>query len=1324
MAKLLSGTTIYGTANAMFVGVSGNNYVVIQGANTGNVGIFAAGSETNVPLVIAPKGSGAIQANFNDNTILGGIARGVNAVDLQTSRTANTSVAAGYYNVILGGVNNSGTSNLPFTTLNSTIASNNTPIIYFTALNPNVKYGQIVVATGISSNTSNNFISFATFTVATGTTASATTGFIGNGANTANGNIFTANNVTGNLIPGMVLTGANILGLPPGTSNTYIVSNNTVTFTSTISGNVLTVATPSANVTPGMRLYNGTITPSNTYITAQNTGTGAPIATATFTAASGSTNITLSAFTLGTISSVAVGQFVNAISGIISTNTFVTSVTTANSAISINIPLLSAIAQPISLRSSGGAGTYDLNQIATGTPTVGTSYTVNNSQFVAPNLITGTPYTLTLAGNQSVPANTTFSFFTPHGVVVGGGNNQANGAYSFVGGGGDGGNSANGNKATGDYSVIVSGVANRATGIASFVGSGGVTTNSVSPNQATANYAVIVGGYGNVASASGSFIGGGRGQVASGQNFTVTVGGDSNQTTNYYGITVGGQSNINNSQYGFIGGGQANSSNNHNSFVGTGYNNSSGSTQASTLLISTTIAVTSSSTLYLQQAYPTIRTGMYFSGFVGSGITYSYVTQPVTTSTPAVMAGSTISGTTLTVGSVSSGTIVPGMMVTGAGIVGVCYIVSGAGLSWTINATQTVGSPTTLTGTLYSVTVSPAMSATAGAFIYVTTAYATVVNGGNNVANGSYSFIGSGGDAGNANNRNISSGDWSVVVGGIKNTANGIGSFVGGGGYHVGGNINGNFAGGSSSAIVGGFGNSTAINTQEAFIGAGYQNQIIGGTQSAIVSGAIGTITSAYSFIGSGTNNTVGGIRSSVVGGFYNNAAGTYNFIGGGYNNSGTPSTQFSATTTIANTSTIVYISTLNTSIRVGQQMGGYSGQGTALDSPYVTSVVTANGLSLGTGATIASNTLTVGTGSQVGTANLVGYTLSGPTYTGNVYVISYVSGSGDGSTWTTNTTTASAATSANSYSFTLSNTTSVLAGASLNFATPHGIVVGGGNNQANGAYSFIGGGGDAGTPSNRNLVAQDFSSIVGGRGNQIQANATGAGLHFIGGGESNIISNANAHAFIGSGQANIISASRSVIGGGSQNQASGINSVIGGGTFNLVNSTLSAIIGGAYGTTRGISGNHVFPACVNPIATSQGVSQASLLVLARQTTDATPTVLASDANAISAGGNQVILPNNSAYFFRGEVIAGVTGGGNTKGWTIEGVIKRGVGVGTTALVGTPTVTSSFADAGASTWTIAVTADTTYGGLSVTFTGQAGTTIRCVAQIRTTEMTF
>ena len=238
-------------------------------------------------------------------------------------------------------------------------------------------------------------------------------------------------------------------------------------------------------------------------------------------------------------------------------------------------------------------------------------------------------------------------------------------------------------------------------------------------------------------------------------------------------------------------------------------------------------------------------------------------------------------------------------------------------------------------------------------------------------------------------------------------------------------------------------------------------------------------------------------------------------------------------------------------------------------------------------------------------------------------------------------------------------------------------------------------------------MASGDWSFVGGGRGNQ----ATSIGA-FIGGGG---IDSA------GSALGNTASGIASTVGGGLANNASSSGATIAGGYQNTANASRSTVVGGRYGSTRGIAGNIVLPACDTPIGAS-GISQAALLVLAKQTTDATATVLTSDANAAGTT-NQVILPNNSAYFFRGEVISGVTGGGDTKGWTIEGVIKRGAGVGTTTLVGS-TVTSLYADVGAATWTIALAADTTNGGLKVTFTGQASTTIRTVAQIRTTEMTY
>jgi hypothetical protein len=229
---------------------------------------------------------------------------------------------------------------------------------------------------------------------------------------------------------------------------------------------------------------------------------------------------------------------------------------------------------------------------------------------------------------------------------------------------------------------------------------------------------------------------------------------------------------------------------------------------------------------------------------------------------------------------------------------------------------------------------------------------------------------------------------------------------------------------------------------------------------------------------------------------------------------------------------------------------------------------------------------------------------------------------------------------------------------------------------------------------------------ILGGQSNTTATGATWASI--IGGANCSVGTNSSSSIVGGNGCSVGANASNAAAIGGRQNTATAV---------------ASSVFGGNRGTTRGISGNTVFPAAFIPIADVLGITQAALLILARETTTATPTVLTSDSSAASTT-NQVILPNNSAYYFRGTVVAGVTGGGNTKGWFIEGVIKRGANAAATALVGTATVTSSYADAGASAWVIAVTADTTNGGLAITFTGQASTTIRCVAKIETTEMTY
>jgi hypothetical protein len=271
---------------------------------------------------------------------------------------------------------------------------------------------------------------------------------------------------------------------------------------------------------------------------------------------------------------------------------------------------------------------------------------------------------------------------------------------------------------------------------------------------------------------------------------------------------------------------------------------------------------------------------------------------------------------------------------------------------------------------------------------------------------------------------------------------------------------------------------------------------------------------------------------------------------------------------------------------------------------------------------------------------------------------------------------------------------------------------------------STVAGGNKRGTHAtdwqkSRNAATQvasgNYSSILGGQNNTV-SNAYSA----LVGGLSNTITGDNA--FLGNGFNNSATGSYSTIVNGYICTASGIASFVSSGELNLANSSYAFVGGGYGGSSRSIVGNVIFAASGQPVSGTVGAQQSATLVLGRQTTDATATVLRSNPSAAGTS-NQVILPNNSAYFFQGQVVAGVTGAGDTKGWTVEGVIKRGANAASTVLVGS-TVMSSYGDAGAVTWVVAVTADTTNGGLAITVTGQAATTIRWVAQIRTTEMTY
>jgi hypothetical protein len=243
------------------------------------------------------------------------------------------------------------------------------------------------------------------------------------------------------------------------------------------------------------------------------------------------------------------------------------------------------------------------------------------------------------------------------------------------------------------------------------------------------------------------------------------------------------------------------------------------------------------------------------------------------------------------------------------------------------------------------------------------------------------------------------------------------------------------------------------------------------------------------------------------------------------------------------------------------------------------------------------------------------------------------------------------------------------------------------------------------------NTILADSGVIAGGTSNKIYSGRTYA---VISGGSNNNVFQGN-YAVICGGYTNI-SAAYSTVGGGANNNASTYSSVTGG-SNNIAGNYGRA--GGYYATTNSRYGSDVYAA--GSFSTTAGTAQVSNNVLRIQTTNATPTRLTADGSAAGAS-NTLNLANNSSLFIKGQVVARNTSTGDTKVWTFEGAIKRGANAAATSLVAAITPTAGAADSGASAWALAVAADTTNGGLSVTATGAAATTIRWVCRIDTTEV--
>jgi len=131
--------------------------------------------------------------------------------------------------------------------------------------------------------------------------------------------------------------------------------------------------------------------------------------------------------------------------------------------------------------------------------------------------------------------------------------------------------------------------------------------------------------------------------------------------------------------------------------------------------------------------------------------------------------------------------------------------------------------------------------------------------------------------------------------------------------------------------------------------------------------------------------------------------------------------------------------------------------------------------------------------------------------------------------------------------------------------------------------------------------------------------------------------------------------------------------------------------------------------------------SQGGWYTLYSDTTDATAEAMTTTKSTASSD-NQIVLSNNSAYAFHGTIVARqqASAGTASAAWKIEGLIRREGSAGTTVLVNSATTVLDNTPG----WGLALSADTTNGGLKVEATGAASTNIRWVATIHTSEVTY
>ena len=204
--------------------------------------------------------------------------------------------------------------------------------------------------------------------------------------------------------------------------------------------------------------------------------------------------------------------------------------------------------------------------------------------------------------------------------------------------------------------------------------------------------------------------------------------------------------------------------------------------------------------------------------------------------------------------------------------------------------------------------------------------------------------------------------------------------------------------------------------------------------------------------------------------------------------------------------------------------------------------------------------------------------------------------------------------------------------------------------------------------------------------------------------------------AVLSGGQGNQATADTSTISGGMSNATSGGSGVVAGGASNSVTAPFGSVPGGS----QALAATYGKFAYASGMAVAQGDAQYGLSILRGATVAGATARLTSDGNAAGAT-NVCNLPNNSAYLLK--ILLAATDTAYTAGLVAEYSVflRRGANAASTVLVAT-TQHTLLADAAADAASVELTADVGNGGINLTVTGIAGSTLRWVATIQTTEV--